>query len=35
MVKENVLKIDKDILDNSKNNIETKIKQGEKVAKGL
>lgn len=35
MVKDNVIKIDKDILDNSKKNIETKIKQGEKVAKGL
>jgi phosphatidylserine decarboxylase len=32
IVKENVLKIDKDILDNSKNGIETKVYQGEKIA---
>ena len=35
MVKENILKIDDDILENSNKNIETKIKQGEKVAKRL
>lgn len=32
IVKENILRIDEDILNNSKNNIETKVKQGEKVA---
>lgn len=31
MVKENVIKIDEDILKNSKNKIETKVKQGERV----
>ena len=35
IVKDKVLKIDDDILENSKNNIETKVKQGEKVAKRL
>ena len=33
IVKENILKIDKDILENSKNNIETKVKQGEIIAR--
>ena len=33
MVKENTIKIDKDILENSNNHIETKVKQGEKVAR--
>ena len=32
IVKENILKIDEDILENSNNGIETKIKQGEKIA---
>ncbi len=35
IVKENILEIDKDILENSKNNIETKVKQGEKVARRI
>ena len=35
MVKENVLEIDKDILDYSNKKIETKVKLGEKVAKRL
>ena len=33
MVKEGILTIDNDILENSKNNIETKVKQGNKIAK--
>ena len=35
IVKENVLEIDQDILNNSSVSLETKIKQGEKVAKRL
>lgn len=35
IVKDNVLKIDKDLLENSKNKIETKVKQGERIAKRL
>ena len=33
LVKNNILDIDKDILNNSKNGIETKVKLGEKIAK--
>ncbi len=33
IVKDGVLTIDKDILNNSKNNIETKVKQGNRIAK--
>ena len=32
-VKENVIEIDQDILDNSKVPMETKVRQGEKIAK--
>ncbi len=35
MVKENILKIDEDLLDNSEKGIETKVKQGERIAKRL
>jgi phosphatidylserine decarboxylase len=35
LVKENIIKIDKDILENSKNNIETRVKLGERIAKRL
>lgn len=35
MVKENIIEIDEDILNNSQNGIETKIKQGERIAKRL
>ena len=35
IVKENVLEIDQDILNNSSVLMETKVKQGEKVAKRL
>jgi phosphatidylserine decarboxylase len=35
MVKENIIKIDEDILKNSENGIETKVKQGERIAKRL
>ena len=35
LVKENILKIDDDILANSKKGIETKVKQGEKVARRI
>jgi phosphatidylserine decarboxylase len=35
LVKENIIKIDKDILENSNNNIETKVKLGERIAKRL
>lgn len=35
MVKENTIKIDDDILSNSLKNIETKVKQGEKIAKKI
>ncbi len=35
LVKENIIKIDKDILDNSKENIETRVKLGERIAKRL
>ena len=33
LVKENVVNIDKDILDNTSNNIETYVKYGEKIGK--
>ena len=35
LVKENIIKIDKDILENSKENIETRVKLGERIAKRL
>lgn len=35
IVKDNILKIDKDLLKNSENKIETKVKQGERIAKRL
>lgn len=35
IVKENIISIDKDILDNSKENIETIVKYGEKIAKKI
>lgn len=35
IAKENILKIDKDLLENSKNKLETKVKQGERIAKRL
>jgi phosphatidylserine decarboxylase len=35
MVKENIIEIDEDILNNSEKGIETKIKQGERIAKRL
>ena len=35
MVKEGIIEIDEDILNNSKEGIETKVKQGEKIAKRL
>ena len=33
IIKENIIKIDEDILNNSKNKIETKVKQGNKIAR--
>ena len=35
IVKENIIKIDEDILENSRKGIETKVKQGERIAKRL
>ena len=35
IVKEDIITIDDDILKNSKEGIETKVKQGEKIAKRL